>query len=270
MKPVSKTAFYTAGVRMLDTKVKRPICNDTLAHVFMNETGMEILNKTRHLLGPRITTVQRHKIIDDVLRDMLHKNPKAKIFLIGAGFDTRAYRLQGGIWTELDEPEVIAYKEEKLPQATSPNPLQRIAIQFAAESLAEKLNQFKTDEEVIVIYEGVFMYLTEELIAANMRIIRKIFPNHFLICDLLTRKFFNRFSKKLHKELSDMGAFFQFKHHDKPQDFFTETGYRQLQQISVAQTGVDAGNLVIPKLIYFFFKNTFKTGYTINVFKCGL
>jgi methyltransferase (TIGR00027 family) len=267
MKPISKTAFYTAGIRMLDARVKRPICNDTLAHVFMNDEGMAILNQTRHLLGPRITTVQRHKIIDDILNELLHKNNKLQIILIGAGFDTRAYRLPGGNWIELDEPEIMAYKEQKLPALECPHPLQRIAIQFAHEPLIEKLRPFATYDQVVVIYEGVMMYLSEKQIDENIKVIQQIFSNHLLICDLITRAFFHLFSRKLHRQLSELGASFQFKHYNKPQQFFTQKNYAQLRQISIPQTAVAAGNLVIPPLIYFLFKNVFITGYTVNVFE---
>jgi len=266
MKPVSKTAFYTAGIRMLDAKVKRPIGNDTLAHVFMNETGMEVLNKTRHIHGPRITTVQRHQIIDEVLEKELQQNPNTKIFIIGAGFDTRAYRMKGGNWIEVDEPEVISYKEEKLPVAQSPNSLTRISIDFANESLLDKLNHYKTNEEVIIVVEGVTMYLSETMITDLLNTLEKLFPNHKLVCDLLTKPFFNRFSKKLHKELSGLGAAFQFKQND-PHYFFLEHGYTQKEKISVVGQAIKLGNIKIPKIVFFFFKKMMLNGYTINVFE---
>jgi methyltransferase (TIGR00027 family) len=268
MKPISRTAFYTAGVRMLDTKVKRPICNDTYAHVFMNEAGMEILNNTRNLLGPRITTVQRHQVIDEVVKRILNQNAATKIFIIGAGFDTRAYRMSGGNWIEVDEPEVIIYKEEKLPVEKSPNPLVRIAIDFSNELLYDKLIAYKTEEKVIVVVEGVTMYLSEAMITELLNTLEKLFPNHLLVCDLLTKPFFNRFSKKLHKELSGLGATFQF-HQDDPHDFFIKHGYTQNEKISVVQQAINLANIKIPKIAMFFFKKTLTTGYTINVFEKG-
>jgi methyltransferase (TIGR00027 family) len=266
MKPISRTAFYTAGIRMLDTKVKRPICNDTYAHVFMNEAGIEILNNTRNILGARITTVQRHQIIDEVLKKFIQQNNATRIFIIGAGFDTRAYRLNGGIWTEVDEPEIITYKEEKLPASESPNSLTRIMIDFANEKLYNKLIAYKTDEKVVVVVEGVTMYLSERLISELLLTLENLFSNHSLVCDLLTKPFFNRFSKKLHKQLSGLGAAFQF-HHDDPHDFFLEHGYTQKEKISVVETAINLGNIKIPRIAMFLFKKTLITGYTINVFE---
>jgi O-methyltransferase involved in polyketide biosynthesis len=76
----------------------------------MNDAGMEVLNATRKLIASRINAVQRHQIIDELLQEQLQKNERQKIFIIGAGFDSRAYRLKGGEWVELDEPEIIIEK----------------------------------------------------------------------------------------------------------------------------------------------------------------
>ena len=64
----------------------------------------------------------RHAIIDEHLRRAIAEDPQATIVIIGAGFDTRAFRLRGGQWFEFDEPEILTYKESRLPAATAPNP----------------------------------------------------------------------------------------------------------------------------------------------------
>jgi hypothetical protein len=44
------------------------------------------------------------------------------VVVIGAGFDTRAFRLCGGRWVELDEPALITLKEAHLPARTFTHP----------------------------------------------------------------------------------------------------------------------------------------------------
>ena len=51
--------------------------------------------------------------------------------IICAGFDTRAFRLPGGCWVELDEPALLAPKEAELPARSAPNPRTRVAIESA-------------------------------------------------------------------------------------------------------------------------------------------
>src|SRR4051794_1024928 len=131
MKPISKTAFYCCGVRMQDAERAQPVCGDTFAKTFMNEAGLQILEAFKDEVRPNISNVGRHRMIDDLLRDELAANPDLTVVIIGAGFDTRAFRLPAGSWVELDEPPVITYKDERLPAGSSKNELQRISIDFA-------------------------------------------------------------------------------------------------------------------------------------------
>jgi len=266
MNPISQTAFYTAGIRMLDAKLPKPICGDSYAEKVMNEQGMAILAKTRKIIGPRITTVQRHQIIDELLQNELNINHKINIIIIGAGFDTRAFRLNGGNWTEVDEPAIIHYKETKLPFIEAKNTLKRIAIEFGKEKIYDKLKDIASNDKVIVVVEGVTMYLTETENIATLGQLKQLFPNHILICDLVTKSFKNRMSGSLRKVLNEMGAYFKLDVNN-PQQFIEHQNYVLQQSISIPQTAIEKGNLKIPKWIYWFLKNQFLKGYTVNIFK---
>ena len=142
MNPISETAFYSCGVRMLDARHRRPICNDVYAERFMDHHGHEILQRFGAERDPNLTNVVRHRHIDDELRRSLAADPKLRVVLIGCGFDTRAFRLKGGEWFELDEPPLIAAKNEKLPIAECANTLVRVPIEFATEPLTTKLGAY--------------------------------------------------------------------------------------------------------------------------------
>ena len=151
MKPISNTAFYCCGVRMQDSQAANPVCNDTYARQLMGKKGETLFSLFRSEKRANASNVVRHRIIDDIIREALVENPDLSIFLIGAGFDSRAYRLKGGNWIELDEPQIIQYKNEKLPLEECINPLKRIPIDYDKESLEEKLRRFSTNEAVLVI-----------------------------------------------------------------------------------------------------------------------
>src|SRR6185436_733727 len=210
MKPISKTAFYCCGVRMRDAEREQPVCGDTYARVFMNEQGLEILEGFKDETRPNMSNVGRHRIIDDLLRQELAANPNMTVVIIGAGFDTRAFRLKGGTWIELDEPQVITYKEERLPAANSPNELQRISIDFATESLEQKLTPFSGRNPVTVVIEGVLGYLEEAAVEKLLKTLHRLFPRHKLICDLMTREFCDKTAGSIHEKLTGMGASFKF------------------------------------------------------------
>src|SRR5689334_1566557 len=266
MKPISKTAFYCCGVRMQDAEREKPVCGDTYAKAFMNEQGLEILEAFKDATRPNMSNVGRHRIIDDLLRQELLANPNLTVVIIGAGFDTRAFRLHSGTWVELDEPQVITYKEERLPAATSDNELQRIAIDFATESLEQKLAPFSGRSPVAVVIEGVLMYLEEAAIDQSLQTLRRLFPQHRLICDLMNRDFFESSASTIHEKLSGMGATFKFLT-DNPEEVFEKNGYRQLEKIPIIEKAVllEAGE--IPPEVWQTVQPTLPQGYSIYVFE---
>jgi len=266
MKPISKTAFYCCGVRMQDAEREKPVCGDTYAKVFMNEQGLEILEAFKDESRPNSSNVARHRIIDDLLRQELLANSNLTVVIIGAGFDTRAFRLKGGTWIELDEPQVITYKEERLPASTSENELQRIPIDFATDSLEQKLHSLSGRSPVTVVIEGVLMYLEEETIDTLLQTLRRLFPQHKLICDLMTRDFFEKNAGTIHEKLTGMGATFKFAV-DNPAEVFLRNGYEQVEKIAIVEQSVrlDAGE--IPPDVWQTIQPSLPQGYDIYVFE---
>ncbi len=150
----------------------------------------------------------RHAIIDEHLRRAIAEDPQATIVIIGAGFDTRAFRLRGGQWFEFDEPEILTYKESRLPAGEAPNPLRRIAIEFARERLADKLALIAAPSSVHIIVEGVLMYLSHEQRLSLLNTLADRFPHHTIYCDLMRKNFFEKYSRDIHEKIVGMGATF--------------------------------------------------------------
>ena len=121
--PISRTAYYTLGVRAADAATPKPILGDTFAERFMNDDAKAVWKEFTSFRPANGSNAARHAIIDEHLRRAIADDPQATIVIVGAGFDTRAFRLRGGRWFELDEPEILNYKEGRLPAAESPNPI---------------------------------------------------------------------------------------------------------------------------------------------------
>jgi len=245
MKPVSRTAFYCGAVRMWDAEAPEPICGDQFARVFMTDEAREFVEPFRESFYPNATNVARHRVIDDLLRAHLAADPSRRVIVIGAGFDTRAYRLPGGRWVELDEPQVIDHKEPRLPAGSAPNPLERIPIDFATERLADKLAPFRADRSVTVVVEGVTMYLTRAQLEGLLDTLAEIFPRHSLICDMFTATFIRRYGARLKQRLTDIGATFGDLF-DDPEPLFRTRGYRPVKVISIVREARRLGAIPIP------------------------
>jgi methyltransferase (TIGR00027 family) len=265
MNPVSNTAFYCCGIRMLDAESPHPICNDHFAKLFMNEHGMEIFNRFGGERGPNVSNVARARYIDDLLRARLAANPNLQVVLIGCGFDSRAFRLTGGAWLELDEPPLIAYKEERLPAAQAPNRLRRVAIDFERESLGEKLQSLTGTAPTVFVIEGVAMYLTADALRATLEVLRASFPSHEVIADLATRSFINTYGAKIKCIIAQLGA--EMIPGDEPALPFERTGYRQMSSREIAGLAFHYRSLGwLTPVLRLFFPGLF-SGYTVRVFE---
>ena len=266
MKPISKTAFYCCGVRMLDAERADPVCGDTYARAFMNEEGMRILEAFKDETSPNASNVARHRIIDDLLRRELLADPGLCVVIIGAGFDSRAYRLGGGTWAEFDEPQVIEYKDGRLPASDCANELRRVPVDFSTDSLEEKLSPLSGRGPVAVVIEGVFMYLEEEQVGQLLLTLRRVFPRHKLICDLMDREFFEGYGRTLHEKLTGMGASFKFTA-DEPEEVFLRSGYERAERVSIVERTVMFESHNIPGAVLEALLPTLPGGYAIYVFE---
>lgn len=262
MKPVSKTAFYCCGMRMLDAMSPRPVCGDTLAANFIDDSQRDFVEGFRSFSRQNASTVARHRLIDDHLRSILQTRPDARIVTIGAGFDTRPHRLPGGRWVELDEPEVMAFKEQRLPVTRADNDLVRQPIEFARESLAEKLAPYAADAAPIVVLEGVAMYLSEAELRATARAIKDSLPDAVVLTDLMSAAFYRRYSRKLFDRFEKFGAIFQTGQ-THPIEIFKAEGFRVQAQQSIVECAVDAGTFGMPRFIFSHFFPTLREGYSL-------
>lgn len=162
---------------------------------------------------------------------------------------------------------MIAYKNERLPVADAPNQLQRVAIDFSTDSLEENLAPFaERGGPVVVVVEGVFMYLEQQAIEQLLQTLRRLFPQHKLICDLMTRKFFEKYGRTIHEKLTGMGATFKFTV-DNPAEVFVKHGYERLEQISTVVKSTEFEGRKVPKILFRTFLRTLASGYAIYVFE---
>jgi methyltransferase (TIGR00027 family) len=234
LDPIAKTAYYCCGVRALDARSTKPLCGDLLAERFMTEEVWRQWQPFASLKAPNQSNAARHRVVDDWLRERLARDPSARILLLGAGFDTRAFRLSGGDWLELDQPSLIALKEQVLPAATAPNRLQRLGIDFVHQRLADVLGPWVGRPGVTVVMEGVSMYLDETAHRENARALHELLPGHTLICDLMDETFSRRFGSGLRSRIRAHGGDFQHLP-DDPAGFLAGLGYRELRRQSIPE-----------------------------------
>ena len=92
LTPVEQTAFLTVYARALDSRWRRPILGDRLADEVVGRIDYDFAG-----LGVQASvvcqTALRAKMLDDRVRDFVHKHHDAVVVDLGAGLDSGFYRV---------------------------------------------------------------------------------------------------------------------------------------------------------------------------------
>lgn len=230
---VELTAFYCCAQRERDAGEADPLCGDHYASRFLDEGLRERLAPLLGDAAVQASNMARHRIIDDRVRDALASDPGRRMLIVGAGLDTRAFRLAGGRWFEFDHPSILAIKERELPERTAPNSLMRIAYDHRRDALAETLAPYAGDDEAIVVLEGVSAYLDHDALEALAGTVRAALPRAQLVTDLSTAAFRRVFLHGLAAQLAVLGV--PFASGDRhPREAFESAGWRAIATTSIA------------------------------------
>jgi methyltransferase (TIGR00027 family) len=264
-QPVARTAFYCCVIRADDAASATPVCGDTLAARFVNDEVRRDLAPLSRLRNPAASNVARHRIIDDLVRDALAADPNRRVILLGAGFDTRAFRLTGGRWFELDDPALIAYKEQHLPAGTAPNPLVRIPVAFDRENPDDYIGALAVDDAPLVILEGVSVYLSDAALAALASALVRHLPRATLVCDLMSPRFARTFSAGLRRGLQAMGAVFG-ERTVHPHRAIEAASLRPVARVSIAERAVELKTLRVWRWLLNTVLRELRDGYAVWTF----
>lgn len=119
----------------------------------------------------------RERYIDDFLKDCLLEGFD-QIVILGAGFDTRAYRIPEIEKTrvfEIDHPATQAVKLKRLQKVINPLPdyVTFVPVDLNTQTLGERLlaSGYNEQGKTLFIWQGVTMYLTLEGINSTLSFI---------------------------------------------------------------------------------------------------
>lgn len=185
----SITAEAVAVARAIERQ--RPeaerIVDDPYAQWFLGRSGRTALAASA-LNGPGTRLLKRldpggityiacrHRYIDDQLAGALDARAE-QVVLLGAGYDSRAYRfaeqLAGRPVYEVDLAPISQRKAKLVAGHASERPatvVHRVEIDFETQTLADTLGAagFATGARTFVVWEGVSMYLTRAAVKATM------------------------------------------------------------------------------------------------------
>jgi methyltransferase (TIGR00027 family) len=187
----SRTAEYMALFRALETVCppERRLFADPLAASFLSSPLAEVVAAARlpglraavpwlidrRYPGPRPSAIARTKVLDDALVAATAGGVE-QLVILGAGYDSRAYRLPGTARLdvfEVDHPDTQEVKRRTLAQVLGrlPSHVHFVAVDFDRDDLAAALARagLQQARPTFVLWEGVASYLTADAVDAAVR-----------------------------------------------------------------------------------------------------
>jgi methyltransferase (TIGR00027 family) len=169
MRPLEATARWTAAVRAAETARPDRLLEDPWAADLAGAEGAAWLAERPE--ASLLPIALRTRYFDDWLVDVVGSGGPRQVVLLGAGLDTRAFRLAwpaGTIVFELDRSPVLDHKERVLAaSAARPACARRAVVTDLAGAWSDDLLAagFDAGRPAAWLLEGLLFYLPDEVVA---------------------------------------------------------------------------------------------------------
>ncbi|RFZ42214.1 Leucine carboxyl methyltransferase [Mycobacterium marinum] len=254
--PAAQTAFGPMVLSAVEQNepAEHRLVDDDLADLFLPRPLRWLVSATRPAgirrlfirwsewsgSGLWVNLTCRKRFIGDKLGEAL--DDIDAVAILGAGLDTRAYRLTRKVRIpifEVDLPVNIARKAKTVRRVLGELPLsvRLVALDFEHDDLLTALAEhgYLTDFRVFFICEGVTQYLTEETVRRTLEGLRAAAPGSRLVFTYVRRDFIdgtNRYgTRTLYRSVRQRRQLWHFGLlPDEVPEFLAEYGWRLVEQ----------------------------------------
>ncbi len=183
---VEESLFIPLLVKVKESERGDAVFTDTKAQEIINSISLDI----NRFDGGNITyhgILVRTAILDSIVNDFIAKNPEGIILNLGAGLDTRIYRMDCSkiYWFDIDLPRVIELRRRFFSESER---VRFISKSLLDESWANDIN-IDISRPILIIAEGLLMYFTESELKMILNILTEKFSNAQMCFDVI-HKFF--------------------------------------------------------------------------------
>ena len=186
---VPETMLQTVYARAKETKTRGAICDKKAVELVERlDYDFSLADKDAAMHSG---VIARTIVLDKLVGEYLKTHIGAVVVNIACGLDTRCYRMTGYThWYNLDLPETIAVRKRLLPEDGT-------ISQIAASAMEDWGSEIKeTDAPVLVIIEGLTMYLTEEDVRRIFAVIAGRFAHATVLVETMNPMVVKRFKER--------------------------------------------------------------------------
>jgi methyltransferase (TIGR00027 family) len=161
---VSDTALMVAACRAMETAREDGMVRDPFAERLAGIRGMEIARSLSNTDVMCFGVGMRSRFLDDLLLELIGSGSIETVVHLGAGLDTRPWRLrlpETLRWIEIDLPGILNYKISQMSGETASCFLEQLAVDLNSVNERRGLFDRLGQSPSLILAEGVLPYLPE-------------------------------------------------------------------------------------------------------------
>lgn len=238
---VSDTARWVAVYRAMETARPDAIFRDPFAARLAGERGEAIVDSMRKGRSMAWAMVVRTAIFDEIVTRVIGARGIDLVMNLAAGLDARPWRLALPPelrWVDVDLPEILAYKQETLRDATPVCRYEAVATDLtdahARRALFARVGAEST--RTLVITEGLLVYLSAQQVGALATDLASVPSVRWWLSDLASPDLLRIMNRHWGRYVAEARAPFQFGPAEGTA-FFHAFGWREAEFRSTLEEG---------------------------------
>jgi methyltransferase (TIGR00027 family) len=233
---ISDTARWVALYRAMESERPDALFHDPYARRLAGDRGEEIVRSLPGARGRAWAMIVRTVVLDEMILRTVTVDGVDTVLNLASGLDTRPYRLPlppALRWIDVDFPDVVAYKQTQLASARP-----ACALEYAGVDLTDSaqrsvlLARAGTGRAVLVITEGLLIYLSPDQVTALARALHAQAPFRWWLMDLASPRTLKLMERSWGKTFAQGNAPFRFAPAEGTA-FFAPYGWRESQYRSM-------------------------------------
>lgn len=229
IRNVSDTALWVAIYRAMESERPDALFRDPYARRLGGERGEAILREMPDGKASAWSLIVRTAVMDDIIMRCIQAGART-VLNLAAGLDARAFRLDlpaDLLWIHVDMPDMVDYFRSHMDGETP-----RCRVEYVAADLREAERRralfadASTEGPVLVITEGLLIYLTPEDVADLARDLHDIAHARWWLSDLASPMLLRFLERRWSKRMASGNAPFRFAPEESTA-FFAPFGWRE-------------------------------------------
>jgi methyltransferase (TIGR00027 family) len=213
IRNVSDTALWVAVYRAMETERGDALFHDPHARRLAGERGQAIVDAMPRGKSMSWPMVVRTAVMDEIVLRCVQQGART-VLNLAAGLDARPYRLALPStlrWLHVDLPDIVDYFRERMAGETPRCELEFIAADLReADARLEVFVKASSQGPVLVITEGLLIYLESEEVSALARDLHDIAQARWWLTDLASPMLLKMLARSWQPKLKEGHAPFRF------------------------------------------------------------